>query len=110
MYSYGLCHFRHDKLLEEIAGRLRRDPQLLDTFTPQGLSNTLLGFANMQYRNPDTLNVVLGAMGKQLGELLPQHFCNAIYSLGKLYHVDVPFMQAVAAAMVHRDIPCGLSP
>ena len=93
VYSLGLCRFRHDQLLEVLAGRLARDTQLLHSLTPQGLSNTLLGLANVAYRHPPTIAVLLTAMAKQLHALEPQHYCNAVYSLGKLYHLDGKFLQ-----------------
>lgn len=109
VYSLGLCRFRHDKLLEELAGRMTRDTQLLHSFTPQGLSNTLLGLANLAYRHPPTLTVLLRAMAAKQNELEPRHFCNAIYALGKLYHIDDIFLESCAAAMVRRNIPQQLS-
>ena len=83
VHACGLLRFRDDGMLRAVASDL---PTRIREYSHQNISNVLLGFAWLDYRDAATMQGVAALLAgrRGLGDFTPQATCNTLYAFTHL--------------------------
>ena len=93
-------------ILTTISGEVMRrltDPETVDSFSRQHLSNLAWSLATLEY-NPgrQLLGLMAGALATHAENCLPQEVGNSIWAFGRMQFYHAPLMAAMAEACTSR--------